>query len=141
VPVWLLAPFQRWGWSENYFARVAAVCDQLAVMCYDTGIYLPRGYVWLVHQQAVHVTHAVARGNRRGRVLLGLPTYGRGGLSHHAYAENLRLALKGVREGLADPRAGRSVFAGVAPFADYTTQPEEWATYRVLWLAETPVAP
>jgi hypothetical protein len=22
-----------------------------------------------------------------------------------------------------------------APFADYTTQPEEWETYRALWLA------
>jgi hypothetical protein len=106
----------------------------MAVMCYDTGIYLPRGYVWLVHQQAVHVTSAVARGNPRCRVLLGLPTYGRGGLSHHAYAENLRLALKGVREGLADARADLSVFAGVEPFAEYTTQPEEWQTYRTLWL-------
>jgi Glycosyl hydrolases family 18 len=134
VPIWLPAPFQRWGWSEGYFDQVAAVCDQLAVMCYDTGIYLPRGYVWLVHQQAVHVTRAVAQGNPHCRVLLGLPTYAKGGLSHHAYAENLRLALKGVREGLADPRANSSVFAGVAPFADYTTQPEEWAAYRELWL-------
>jgi hypothetical protein len=131
VPVWLPAPFQRWGWSEDYFSQVAAACDQMAVMCYDTGIYLPRGYVWLVRQQAVHVTRAVARGNARCRVLLGLPTYGKGGLSHHAYTENLRLGLKGVREGLADP----SVLAGVALFADYTTQPEEWETYRALWLA------
>jgi hypothetical protein len=134
VPIWLPAPFQRWGWSEGYFARVAAACDQMAVMCYDTGIYLPRGYVWLVHQQAVHVTRAVAQGNPHCRVLLGLPTYAKSGLSHHAYAENLRLALKGVREGLADPRANSSAFAGVAPFADYTTQPEEWRTYRTLWL-------
>lgn len=134
VPMWLPAPFQRWGWSEAYFGRVAATCDQLAVMCYESGIYLPRGYVWLVHQQAVHVTQAVARGNPRCRVLLGLPTYGHGGLSHHAWAENIRMALKGVREGLADPSANRSVFAGVALFADYTTQPEEWETYRALWL-------
>jgi spore germination protein YaaH len=134
VPMWLPPPFQRWGWSEGYFARVAATCDQIAVMCYDSGIFLPRGYVWLVHQQAVNVTLAVARGDPRCRVLLGLPTYGKGGLSHHAWAENLRLALKGVREGLADPRAERSVFAGVALFADYTTQPEEWQTYRRRWL-------
>jgi len=134
VPMWLPAPFERWGWSEAYLAQVAAPCDQLAVMCYDSGIYLPRGYVWLVHQQVVHVTQAVAHGNPRCCVLLGLPTYGRGGLSHHAWAENVRMALKGVREGLADPRADRSVFAGVALFADYTTQPEEWATYRGWWL-------
>lgn len=135
VPMWLPAPFSRWGWSEGYFAQVAAPCDQLAVMGYDSGIYLPRGYVWLIHQQIIHVTRAVARANPRCRVLLGVPTYGKGGLSHHAYAENIRMALKGVREGLADPRAVGFVFAGVAPFADYTTQPDEWQTYRELWLA------
>lgn len=140
VPMWLPAPLSRrgWGWSEADFARVAATCDHLAVMAYDSGLYLPRAYVALVRRQAVHVTRAGARGNPRCRVLLGLPSYGRGGPSHHAPAENLRLALKGVREGLADPRADRSVFAGVAPFADYTTQPEEWETYRRLWLSGSP---
>lgn len=134
VPMWLPRPFQRWGWSEAYFSQVAAACDQIAVMEYDSGIYLPRGYVWLVHQQAVRVTTAAARGNPRCRVLLGVPTYGRGMLSHNPWAENIRMALTGVRQGLADPRAHRDAFAGVAVFADYTTQPEEWATYRQLWL-------
>lgn len=111
-------------------------------MCYDTGLYLPRAYVWLTRRQAIHVTRAVARGNPRCRVLLGLPTYARGGSSHHAPAENLWMALKGVREGLASPAADRTVFAGVAPFADYTTQPEEWETYRTLWLdGSSPLSP
>jgi hypothetical protein len=42
-------------------------------------------------------------------------------------------ALLGVRVGVADPQAELSVFAGVAPFADYTTQPDEWRTYRTMW--------
>ncbi|MBI3911268.1 MAG: hypothetical protein HY320_10085 [Armatimonadetes bacterium] len=138
VPLWVPAPFRQRGWSESTFAQVAATCDQLAVMCYDSAMYLPRAYVWLVRQQAIRVTRAVARSNPRCRVLLGVPTYGRGPISHHAYAENIRLALKGVREGLASPRADPSVFAGVAPFADYTTQPEEWETYRQLWLHQPP---
>jgi hypothetical protein len=134
VPLWLPPPFGRWGWSEAYFAQVARRCDQLAVMCYDSGLYLPRAYVWLVRQQVSHVTGAVARGNPACRVLFGLPTYGRGGLSHHAPAENLRMALLGVRAGLADPGTQPAVVAGVALFADYTTQPEEWKLYRSLWL-------
>jgi hypothetical protein len=134
VPMWLPAPFQRWGWSEGYLAQAAAACDQMAVMCYDSGLYLPRAYVWLVRQQAIHVTRAAVRGNPRCRVLLGVPTYARGGASHHAWAENIRMALKGVREGLADARADTTVFAGVAPFADYTTQAEEWQGYEELWL-------
>jgi hypothetical protein len=133
TPVW--SPLAgRFGWSEEYFARVAAACDQVCVMGYDTGLYLPRAYVWFMREQTIHVTRAVARSNPRRRVLIGVPTYGRGGLSHHAYAENLRMALKGVREGLASPATAREVFAGVAPFADYTTQLEEWDTYRELWL-------
>jgi hypothetical protein len=134
VPMWLPAPLQRWGWSEAYVASVAEECDQLAVMCYDSAMYLPRAYVWLVRQQALHVTRAVARGNPRCRVLLGIPTYARGGASHHAWSENIRMALKGVREGLADPRAEVLVFAGVAPFAEYTTQEGEWEVYRRWWL-------
>ena len=134
VPLWLPAPLDRFGWSDGYFEQVAACCDQMAVMCYDSGCWLPRGYVALVHQQVVHVSTAAARGDSRCRVLFGLPTYGRGGLSHHAPAENIRMALIGVREGLADPRAAPSVVAGVAPFADYTTQPSEWQTYEAWWL-------
>jgi hypothetical protein len=103
-------------------------------MCYDTGMVLPRAYAWMMRQQAIHVTRAIARGNPRCRVLFGVPTYGKGPPSHVAWSENIRMALKGVREGLASPDAVPGALAGVAPFADYTTQPEEWAAYRELWL-------
>lgn len=132
--MWLPPPFRQWGWSEAYFSKVAATCDDIAVMCYDSCCYLPRMYVWLIGQQAVRVTRAVARGNPRCRVLFGVPTYHRGGRSHHPRAENLRLAIRGVRQGLSNPDAKLSVFAGIAPFADYTTQPEEWRIYQQLWL-------
>ena len=131
VPMWLPRPFERFGWSDHYFAQVAGTCDQIAVMSYDTGAYFPRSYVWLVHQQVVHVTKAVAQANPSCRVLIGVPTYGKGGFSHHAHAENIRMAIIGVREGLADPQANVSVFAGIAPFADYTTQPSNWQIYRI----------
>lgn len=134
VPLWMPSPFNRFGWREADFGEVAAVCDQMAVMCYDSGCYLPRSYVWLVHQQVVHVTRAVARRNRQCRVLFGVPTYGAGGLSHHAPAENIGMALLGVREGMLDPKAAPTVVAGVAPFADYTTQESEWKIYQSWWL-------
>ncbi len=130
VPLWLPRPLEHYGWDETDFAAVAPLCDQMAVMCYDTGMYLPRGYVWLVHQQVVHVSAAVWRGSPKCRVLFGLPTYEAGGLSHHAAAENLRMALMGVREGMANPRAAPQVVAGVAPFADYTTTQADWNLYR-----------
>ncbi len=134
VSLWLPGPLVHYGWTDADFAAAAPLCDQMAVMCYDSGIYLPRGYVWLVHQQVVHVSAAAWRGNPKCRVLFGLPTYAAGGLSHHAHAENIGMALIRVREGMADPKAAPQGVAGVALFADYTTQESEWDIYRRWWL-------
>ena len=132
--VWMPAPLGKWGWSEAYFADAARECDQITVMCYDTGFYLPRSYVWLVGQQARRIPRVCYQANPRCRVLLGLPTYGPGFLSHNPRAENISMALRGVREGLAASGADKPGFAGVALFADYTTEPDEWQTYENLWL-------
>jgi len=134
TPVWYPWPLGSLGWSEAYYSKVAQHCDQVSVMVYDSGFLLPRSYAWLAHQEAVHVTRSVAQGNPTCRVLLGIPTYGKGFPSHNPRAENIGIALKGVREGLADSSADSSVFAGVAPFADYTTDEHEWSIYRKIWL-------
>ncbi|MCW3101099.1 MAG: hypothetical protein JWL77_6717 [Chthonomonadaceae bacterium] len=132
--MWAPPVLQQTGWSEAYFAQVAATCDQMAVMCYDSGYLTPRSYVWLVRQQAIHVTHAAGQGNPQCRVLLGVPTYGPGFFSHNPHAESLTNALRGVREGLADPGADVSVFVGIAPFADYSSSAQDWKVYKTLWL-------
>jgi hypothetical protein len=136
--LWSPEPFRSpgYGWGDDYFRQVAALTDQVVVMGYDSGLYLPRAYVALLRRQVSAVTRAVRAGNPECRVLVGVPTYERGGPSHHAHAENLAFALRGVREGAAElsPTERRS-FAGVALFADYTTDATEWETYRRLWLA------
>ena len=134
--VWLPNPLGRWGWSDAYFSQAAQYCDQITVMCYDTGFYLPRSYVWLVSQQAQRIPRDAARANPRCRVLLGLPTYGPGFLSHNPRAENIGMALRGVRRGLSESDTENTNFAGVALFADYTTEPDEWQTYEKLWLSK-----
>ena len=136
VPMWGPGPIRQagWGWSEGYFQQVAGTCNQLAVMCYDSGMVMPRWYVWLVREQAVRVPRAVRAGSSRCQVLFGVPTYEDGTRSHNPRAENIRLALKGLREGLAN--AGPLGPVGVAVFAEYTTDAEEWATYRRMWLGE-----
>lgn len=135
TPMWLPSMFHAWGWSENYFAQVAANCDQVVIMGYDSALFFPRHYVWLMQQQSIRVTRAVAKGNARCRVLVGIPTYKDGGISHHLHAENIRMALKGVRQGLADENANLSAFAGVAIFSYDSTNHSEWQTYRNFWLS------
>ncbi|MHB1458015.1 MAG: glycosyl hydrolase family 18 protein [Armatimonadota bacterium] len=134
TPIYAIVPIRRLGWSESYFAEVAGTCDQLCVMVYDTAMVLPRAYVIMMRNQIRLVTRSVAKGNPNCRVLIGLPTYDNHTPSHNPAAENLALALKGVCEGLADHRTELSVFAGVAIFADYTTDNTEWQIYRDWWL-------
>lgn len=131
TPMWLPRGLESWGWSESYFARVAKECDEIVVMAYDSGLYFPRHYVWLMQQQAVRVPRAVRAGNANCRVLLGVPTYEDGGLSHHVHAENLRMAIKGARRGGSTRDAN---LFGLAIFADYTTDETKWKIWRELWL-------
>ncbi len=135
VPVWAPAPIsRRWGWSERYFSQIAATCDQLAVMCYDTGLAYPRAYVGFLRLQPRHILPAVQRGNPDCRVLFGLPTYKDGPPCHSPHAERLSLAIKGVREGLDAMGAQAGNCEGIALFADYTTTPDDWEVYRRGWL-------
>ncbi len=130
TPMWLPAPLGAYGWSEEYFARVAAHCDQIVVMAYDSGLYFPRHYSWLVRQQCWRVPRSAT--GTSCRVLIGVPSYEDGGPSHHTHSENLRVALRAVREGLTD-NPGANRFDGVALFADYSTDASEWATWRRDW--------
>ena len=133
TPMWLPRGLESWGWSEEYFARVAKNCNEVVVMAYDSGLYFPRHYVWLMQQQAVRVPRAVRKGNANCRVLLGVPTYEDGGISHHIHAENLKMGIKGARRGLS---VRETNFTGLAVFADYTTDEAKWKIWRELWLEQ-----
>lgn len=132
------------AWDEKHFTEIAKHfteiakhCDQIAVMCYDSFLYVPRSFVQLVAKQATRVTAAVSQsGNPNCKVLLGIPAYDAdsGTPGHLTLAENITNALKGVREGLAAPDAVPDAFEGVAPYAEFTMDDEEWSQYRKWWL-------
>ncbi len=136
TPMWEPAPLRAFSWSETYFTAVANECDEMAVMCYDSGFYTPRAYSWLVRQQAIKVTAAIGKSGSPCKAVFGVPAYADGLRSHNPRAENLYFALRAVREGLDDPAADRANFAGVAIFADYTLTPQDVATYKQLWLGK-----
>jgi hypothetical protein len=121
-------PLSGVGWTEPYYGEVARRCDQIAVMGYDSGLWLPRAYVAFIRSGTARIAGAVGRANPRCTILMGLPTYEAGGPSHHAHAESLRMGLKGVREAPTS-----DALEGVALFADYTTDDAEWAEYRQGW--------
>ncbi|HEY9773934.1 MAG TPA: glycosyl hydrolase family 18 protein [Planktothrix sp.] len=132
TPMWY--PFVLWGWSDEYFQEVARRCDQIAVMCYDSYLYSPAAYVWLVKQQAIHLTDDCHEANKRCKLILGLPTYEDVTLAHNRHTESLDNALQGVCAGLERAGSARQSFSGVALFADYTTDDAEWHEFDRLWL-------
>lgn len=131
APIYYPLPF-LWFWSESYSSDVIKNCDQLAIMGYDSGFYTPRAYEWLMSQQLPLLTKIIAQSNPNCRLMMGVPTYGRDYLQSHS--ETLTMALLGLRKGMENPATDKTYFDGVAPFADYTTDENEWETYRELWL-------
>lgn len=136
TPMWY--PGTLWGWSKDYFTDVAAECDQVCVMCYDSYLPLPRAYAWLMAQQVLNVSEAVAEANHRHhtqcRLLLGVPTYEDRTPAHRHEAESFANALRGISLGLRLPGTVSDVIDGIAIFADYTTDHDEWQAYQNYWL-------
>ncbi|MEV4254403.1 hypothetical protein AB0J52_14730 [Spirillospora sp. NPDC049652] len=114
--------------TEEYLRAVADRADQVAIMAYDTAMPTQALAGW----HFAHHTERVLRliGDRT-TVFIGVPTYRP--VAH--WAENLEVALRGVRRGIADlPRQPRRPY-GVGVYADWTTSPADWARYRANWLA------
>ena len=121
-------------WTADYYARIADSADQVVLMTYDTAIPTPGLYRRYVAYAAATVTANLARSHRT-RVLVGIPTYDETGLMHRKGVETVENALLGVVSGLRG-RAG-GTFEGVALYAEWTTDPEDWAVYERVWRGHT----
>ena len=121
-------------WTADYYARIADSADQVVLMTYDTAIPTPSLYRRYVAYAARTVTANLARSHRT-RVLVGIPTYDETGLMHRKGVETPENALLGVVSGLRGRTGG--TFEGVALYAEWTTDPEDWAVYERVWRGHT----
>lgn len=119
-------------WSPDYYARVASVADQIVIMAYDTAIPTPPLYRRYLAWATASVAGALVASGSDARVLMGVPTYEDFGLFHRRDVETLDNALLGVVEGLRGLGAG-GTFEGVALYAEWTTDPEDWEAYERVW--------
>jgi hypothetical protein len=119
-------------WTKAYYESVGAVADQIVVMAYDTGLPTPLLYRRYVSYAADKVTSELVLSHARARVLIGIPSYDETGLMHRAGVETLENALLGCVAGLRGVGGG-GTFEGVALYAEWTTDPEEWAVYERVW--------
>ena len=118
-------------WTSGYYERLAAAVDQIVIMVYDTGLPTAALYRRYVAYASRFMT-ATLGDQTHARVLLGVPTYDATGIMHRAQVETLDNALLGIVSGLRGKPEG-GTFEGVALYAEWTTEPQEWAAYQRLW--------
>ena len=126
-------------WTPGYYERLGAIVDQVAVMAYDTALPTSTLYRRYVAWTASTLTRRLQ--GSRARVLIGIPTYDGAGIVHRDGVETPENALLGLVAGLRGLGAG-GTFEGVAIYAEWTTEPDEWALYERLWrVGATPPTP
>ncbi|WUH96761.1 hypothetical protein OHR68_24705 [Spirillospora sp. NBC_00431] len=116
--------------TEDFLREVAALADQVAIMTYDVALPTDSLTGW---HFARHTRTTLELIGDRTTVFMGVPTYRP--LMH--WAEDLPVALRGVRRGIDDLERPPKRPYGVGVYADWTTGPDEWARYRDAWLPRT----
>jgi len=119
-------------WSPGYYARVAAIVDQIVIMAYDTAIPTATLYRRYVRWAARSVAGALDASGSNARVLMGVPTYEPYGFMHRRGVETPENAIVGVVAGLRGLGAG-GTFEGIALYAEWTTDESDWRAYERLW--------
>ena len=122
----------NFAWSPDYYARVAALVDQVVIMAYDTALPTPQLYRRYLTWAAGSVAGALDQSGSKARVLMGVPTYENFGFMHRAGVETPENALVGIVAGLRGLGV-RGTFEGVAIYAEWTTSDEDWAIYERYW--------
>ncbi|MDC7339820.1 glycoside hydrolase family 18 protein [Streptomyces lydicus] len=115
--------------SQRFFGQVARRVDQIALMSYDTGMPAESLYGGYVAQQTRLALEATGP---HTDLLMGLPFFHTDDMGHHASAETVRAAVRGIRLGLTRQDPGRSRF-GMALYVDFAATEEDWAAYRSGW--------
>ena len=123
----------RLAWSRNYYREVAARCDQIAVMLYDSSLHDAKLYRWFVARWS----RAVLSWTRDSQteILLGVPTYGAAGpttgpLYHNPRVENLSNSLAALHRALNDSGTLPASYQGAAIYCEWETDDSEWKTWR-----------
>jgi hypothetical protein len=124
-------------WSEEFYRRTMELTDQSVLMAYDTKMDIAKLYVGFVkHQTRLLVDWGCD--TPMHQVLIGVPAYEDVPLYSNPEIENIPNAVSGVRAALEESGAGRC-FEGIAVYANWVTDEDEWAAYRRHWLDTEPL--
>lgn len=123
-------------WEKTYKQSVALLIDQLVVMAYQSGLSSPEDYSQWVAYQVKTYADAIAELDTNLEILIGVPTYPDELPGHVAAVENVESAVAGVRDGLKQAGDAASYVIGIAIYAEWTTDSDQWAVYKRAWLGQ-----
>jgi hypothetical protein len=125
-------PMGKWFWSEAFYRAAMTRTDQTVLMAYDTSIGVKKNYIGFVsHETGLLLDWACAAPPHR--VLIGIPSYEDVPKLSNPKVENIENASLGVRAALEDQPSRRACLDGVAVYAEWVTDEDEWAAYEKNW--------
>lgn len=116
-------PVQPHHWTPGYLRAVAGEVDQIAMMTYDSGLFLPADYRRWAAYQVRAVADSLA--DAEVEVFIGFSVSAEQTPSHHVAAENLTQALFGLSDGLAQANAPGAI-DGIALYPYWEVSAEAW---------------
>lgn len=115
--------------SLKYTRGLAEHLDYVALMGYDTSFKDIEMYEWFMEQELIFLMKAAP-----GKALMGIPSYEDERDNFDPEVENVETALRGIHRGLANIRTNVDDLAGLAIYARWTTDEDEWGVWQDMWL-------
>lgn len=131
-----LHPFPDVHWSLAFLREVCLIADELAVMAYDTALAEPQPYTALVAEWTRALATLPPPEEGGCLIWIGVPAYEDDVGWHRPDAETLAAGIAGVNRALDE--AWPAHVRGVALYASWTLDAEEWATYDADWRRRPP---
>jgi hypothetical protein len=126
-------------WDKEYKQRVALLTNQMAVMAYNSGLNSAEDFdrddyiEWMAYQVEVFA-EAVGELETETQLVIGIPSYGPELPAHDPLVENVASALEGVRLGISRIGERAQYVQGVAIYASWETDENEWAQFKSGWV-------
>lgn len=127
----LIAPGTEW--DVEFKQRVALLADLITIRTYNSGLSSPVEYAEWVAYQTQTYAEAIAALDTGARILVGIPTYDNEPPFHEVTVENVTSALNGVQRGLDRSGDAAEFVQGVALFAEWAIDAQEWTQFERWW--------
>ena len=126
-------PLRKNFWSKDFYEQTMQHTNQTVLMAYNTTLDIEKNYVGFVKHETNLLLDYSCQFDQHS-VLIGIPGFEDAPRISNPSVENIGNGIRGVRAALETRQPCVSTFDGVAIYADWVTNRDEWSTYRRLWL-------